>query len=82
MAQTIHSYYFAEFSGNLLGIKPKTSTVVSIGGPFISFDKKTRILTNSEGQYYLPEDRAEKSKNPNLFEHTKEILNNLTHKTM
>jgi hypothetical protein len=78
MAQTIHSYYFAERSGNLIGIKPKTSTVVSIEGPFIVFDKKTRILTNSEGQYYLPEDKAEKSKNPNLFEHTKEVLNRLT----
>jgi hypothetical protein len=78
MAQTIHSYYFAERSGNLLGIKPGTSKVVSIEGPFIVFDKKTRILTNSEGKYYLPEDKAEKSKNPNLFEHTKEILNRLT----
>ena len=82
MAQTIHSYYFAERSGNLLGIKPGSATVLSISGPFTSFDKKTRLLTNSEGQYYLPEDRAEKSKNPNLFEHTKEILNRLTQKTI
>jgi len=82
MAQTIHSYYFAEKTGTLFGLKPGKADVVFDQGPFISFDKKTRILSTAEKTYHLPIDKAETSKNPNLCGRTKEMLNNLAQKTI
>lgn len=74
---TIHQYYFAEKTGNLLGILPNTSTVVNIPGPFISFDKVKRLLKTSEVTVHLPEGNAEKSKNPPLYQNTMTKLKSL-----
>jgi hypothetical protein len=74
---TIHHYYFAEKTGNLLGILPNTSTVINIPGPFISFDKVKRLLKTGEVTVYLPEGKAEKSKNPPLAQNTLTKLKSL-----
>ena len=75
--ETFHQYYFAQ-TGTLFGVKPNTSYVLSAEGPFHKFNKNTRILEGANGTYYLPEVHAEKSKVPNLFERTREILNKLS----
>jgi hypothetical protein len=74
---TVHHYYFAEKTGNLLGILPNTSTVINIPGPFISFDKVKRLLKTGEVTVYLPEGKAEKSKNPPLAQNTLTKLKSL-----
>ncbi len=76
--QTIHKYYFAKSSGRLLGLIPNSAKVVTIDPPFLSFNSKTRILTTDNSKLYLPENQAEGSKNPNLFEYTKDILSGLS----
>jgi hypothetical protein len=75
--ETFHQYYFAQ-TGTLFGVKPNTSYVLSAEGPFRSFNKTTRILEGANGKYYLPEEHAEKSRVPNLFERTREILSKLS----
>jgi hypothetical protein len=75
---TIHQYYFAEKTGNLLGVLPNSSIIINIPGPFISFDKVKRLLKTSEVTVYLPEGQTEKSKIPPLYQKTMTKLKSLT----
>ncbi len=72
----VHGYYFAEGSGALKGVVPNGSAVISIPGPFISFNSLTRVLSAKKGQYYLPKHRIENS--PFLVMRTTEQLKRLT----
>jgi hypothetical protein len=88
---TLHSYYFAEKTGCLFGRLPISSTTVRIPGPFLTFDKSTRMLKTGECTVeigmesfrhssftvHLPSGYEEKSKNPNLLEYTRTKLNSL-----
>ena len=74
----LHQYYFAEHTGNLLGVLPKSSTVIKISGPFISFDKSKRLLKSKDTIIHLPEGYAETSKNPPLYQNTLEVLKKLS----
>jgi hypothetical protein len=84
--QELHSYYIAN-SGWLFGLLPNTCTVVKVGPRpnMVSFDPATRKLFYREGRegredreeikcVILPLNKAEMSKNPNLFEKTKTFL--------
>jgi hypothetical protein len=73
---TLHSYYFAEKTGNLIGLLPGTSTVVNIPGPFVSFQK--RCLQTHELTIILPEGKAETSRNPPLLQKTNIRLKELS----
>ena len=84
--EELHSYYFAA-SGRLFGLVPRTSQVVCISHP-VAFNAQTRVLSyrsesasssSSSLQWIiLPLDKAEQSKNPNLYEKTKVMLLQLT----
>ena len=82
MHDVLHSYYIAP-TGRLFGLIPgKGGEVVCISHP-VSFDARTRILSFSPTgggplkQVYLPLDKAEQSKTPNLCERTKVMLSRL-----
>ena len=82
MQDVLHSYYIAP-TGRLFGLIPgKSGEVVCISHP-VSFDARTRILLFSPPgggplkQVYLPLDKAEQSKTPNLCERTKVMLSRL-----
>jgi hypothetical protein len=51
--------------------------VISINAPFVSFDKKTRILKTDKEHIFLHKDKGEQSKVPNLNERTKNMLKTL-----
>ena len=73
--KTLHHYYFAEKSGNLIGLLPNSSTVVKITGPFLSFEN--RILKTPEEHVLLPAGKEETSRNPPLRQSTIDFLNKL-----
>jgi hypothetical protein len=72
----IHGYYFAEGSGALKGVFG--SAIVSISGPFISFDPQTRLISDAQRQYYLPASNIETS--PQLISRTTDQLKKLSNK--
>jgi len=79
----LHKYYFTESLDCIKGLRPKIADVysgdiLSFSGPFISFDKQSRILQTEKYKLKLPEDQIETSKVPNLFERTKIQLQKLS----
>jgi len=73
----IDSYYFSS-KGNLLGLIPGTSTIISVEGPFKSYNKQTNILYTICGDvYYLDPKKAETTKQPPICDRTVKMLKNL-----
>ena len=73
----IDSYYFSS-KGNLLGLIPGTSTIISVEGPFKSYNKQTNILYTICGDvYYLDPKKAETTKQPPIYDRTVKMLKNL-----
>ena len=75
---TIHSYYFTESLETIKGLRPGSGDILTFTGPFKNFDKQKRILETEKCKIYLPEDKIENSKIPNLMERTKIQLQKLS----
>ena len=74
---SIESYYFSS-KGNLLGLIPGTRFTMTLEGPFISFNLKTRILTSQNGDKVILIDGKEETTNmPKIYERTKKELKRL-----
>jgi hypothetical protein len=75
---SIESYYFSA-KGNLLGLIPDTRFTMTVEGPFISFDSKTRILTSQNGEkIILIAGKEETTNMPKIYDRTKKELKRLT----
>jgi hypothetical protein len=72
----VHSFYFAEETGNLKGVRPNSFDIVTISGPFNKYSKQEQILFRENLKIYLPADKIETSSF--LMERTINTLNKLS----
>lgn len=64
----ISEYYFTPNLDVLKGLRPGSRDVLTIDGPFLGFNYKTRILRTRTEAFLLPEDQVETSSK--LKDHT------------
>ena len=72
----LHSYYISR-EGNMNGIELYSRNFITINGPFHMFNKERRILSNNYTKIYLPNEHADLTCFPPVYQRTCDFLNSL-----